>query len=91
MGRTIASLGGNTEEKVCLQSCLHCYMHASWRCKFSHFAQADGHCMYRAVQDQLEASDEDPGMDFQELRQETASYMRAFPDNFLPFINQVSC
>lgn len=47
--------------------------------------------MYRAVQDQLEASDEDPGMDFQELRQETASYMRAFPDNFLPFINQVSC
>ncbi len=53
--------------------------------------QADGHCMYRAVQDQLEAGEEDPGLDYQELRQETASYMRAFPDNFLPFINQVSC
>lgn len=46
--------------------------------------------MYRSVQDQLEASEEDPGLDYTELRQETASYMRAFPDNFLPFINQVS-
>ena len=50
--------------------------------------QADGHCMYRAVQDQLEASDDNPELDYTELRQETASYMRAFPDNFLPFINQ---
>ena len=46
--------------------------------------------MYRAVQDQLEASEGEADMDYKELREETASYMRAFPDNFLPFINQVS-
>ena len=51
--------------------------------------QADGHCMYRAVQDQLEAGGSDaavPG--YAELREETASYMRAFPDEFVPFVVQ---
>jgi hypothetical protein len=52
--------------------------------------QADGHCMYRAVQDQLEASrvGEERTQDYSELRQETASYMRAFPDEFMPFVVQ---
>lgn len=52
--------------------------------------QADGNCMYRAVHDQLEASSEgdEETQDYLELRQETASYMRAFPDDFMPFIIQ---
>ena len=44
--------------------------------------------MYRAVQDQLESSGEEDVQDYTELRQETASYMRAFPDKFMPFIVQ---
>lgn len=43
---------------------------------------ADGHCMYRAIQDQLE-----PSMTVESLRAHTADYLRKHVDDFLPFIS----
>ncbi|XP_050997557.1 OTU domain-containing protein 6A [Acomys russatus] len=44
---------------------------------------ADGHCMYRAIQDQLEFS-----MSVESLRYRTAYYMRKHIDDFLPFFTE---
>ncbi|XP_013861241.1 deubiquitinase OTUD6B [Austrofundulus limnaeus] len=48
---------------------------------------SDGHCMYRAVEDQL-AQRSKPGlsMSVKELRSSTAEHMRNNPDDFLPFL-----
>ncbi|XP_037548681.1 deubiquitinase OTUD6B [Nematolebias whitei] len=48
---------------------------------------SDGHCMYRAVEDQL-AQRSKPGlsMSVKELRSRTAEHMRNNPDDFLPFL-----
>nr|XP_004660975.1 OTU domain-containing protein 6A [Jaculus jaculus] len=44
---------------------------------------ADGHCMYRAIQDQLAFS-----VTMETLRYHTASYMRKHMDDFLPFFSE---
>lgn len=48
---------------------------------------SDGHCMYRAVEDQL-AQRPVPGlpMNVKELRSRTAQHMRSHADDFLPFL-----
>ncbi|CAK6949470.1 deubiquitinase OTUD6B isoform X1 [Scomber scombrus] len=48
---------------------------------------SDGHCMYRAIEDQL-AQRSKPGliMSVKELRCGTAEYMRSHADDFLPFL-----
>lgn len=67
--------------------------------------QPDGHCMYRAVRDQLSlhgsdqqqqaattaTSEEDhQADDVTDLRKKTANYIRNHRDDFLPFLTQVS-
>uniref|UniRef100_A0A3P9LGU6 ubiquitinyl hydrolase 1 n=1 Tax=Oryzias latipes TaxID=8090 RepID=A0A3P9LGU6_ORYLA len=49
---------------------------------------SDGHCMYRAVEDQLTQRSK-PGLNvtFKELRSRTAEHMRNNPENFLPFLS----
>lgn len=48
---------------------------------------SDGHCMYRAIEDQL-AQRSQPGltMSVKELRSRTAEHMRSHADDFLPFL-----
>ncbi|XP_068189639.1 deubiquitinase OTUD6B isoform X2 [Antennarius striatus] len=48
---------------------------------------SDGHCMYRAIEDQL-AQRSKPGltMSVKELRSHTAEHMRSHADDFLPFL-----
>ncbi|XP_059206829.1 deubiquitinase OTUD6B [Centropristis striata] len=48
---------------------------------------SDGHCMYRAIEDQL-AQRSKPAliMSVKELRSRTAEHMRAHADDFLPFL-----
>ncbi|XP_061682066.1 deubiquitinase OTUD6B [Syngnathoides biaculeatus] len=46
----------------------------------------DGHCMYRAVQDQLLRRDK-PELSVKELRRRTAAHMRSHADDFLPFLS----
>ncbi|XP_071356695.1 deubiquitinase OTUD6B [Trachinotus anak] len=48
---------------------------------------SDGHCMYRAIEDQL-AQRSKPGstMSVKELRSRTADHMRSHADDFLPFL-----
>ncbi|KAB5517826.1 hypothetical protein PHYPO_G00171660 [Pangasianodon hypophthalmus] len=45
---------------------------------------SDGHCMYRAVEDQLTGRGCSLGI--QQLRLQTAQYMRSHEDGFLPFL-----
>ncbi|XP_062384826.1 deubiquitinase OTUD6B [Sardina pilchardus] len=47
--------------------------------------QSDGHCMYRAIDDQLAGRGQGTGL--KELRAQTANYMRCHADDFLPFLN----
>lgn len=78
-------------DKICsrFNDCPHTWSFEFIVAKSCFCLQADGHCMYRAVEDQLEACDGD-AVPYEELREETASYMRAFPDDFRPFVTQVS-
>lgn len=47
----------------------------------------DGHCLYRAVGDQLTLHpDTCPILSYQQLRELAASYMRSHAEDFLPFI-----
>lgn len=46
--------------------------------------QSDGHCMYRAIGDQLAGRGQAMGLS--ELRAQTADYMRGHADDFLPFL-----
>lgn len=47
----------------------------------------DGHCLYRAVEDQLALNSHTcPVLSYQQLRELAASYMRSHVDDFLPFI-----
>ncbi|KAJ4978521.1 hypothetical protein NE237_009301 [Protea cynaroides] len=46
--------------------------------------KSDGHCLYRAVEDQLDFSGGYP-YNYQELRAMVASYMREHASDFLPF------
>lgn len=47
----------------------------------------DGHCLYRAVEDQLALNpDSAPQHSFMDLRSLAAAYMRAHPDDFMPFM-----
>lgn len=46
--------------------------------------QSDGHCMYRAIDDQLACRGQ--GVGLKALRAQTANYMRAHADHFLPFL-----
>lgn len=58
----------------------------------SAYVQPDGHCMYRAVQDQLSLHSDGhshPATDVTELRKKTADYIRQHRDDFLPFLTQV--
>jgi hypothetical protein len=49
--------------------------------------KADGHCMYRSLEHQLQADDAAPSRpSFLQLRAAAAEYMRAHPDTFSPFI-----
>ncbi|KAK2887057.1 hypothetical protein Q8A67_015285 [Cirrhinus molitorella] len=45
---------------------------------------SDGHCMYRAVEDQL--TERGTALSLKELRAQTAQYMRSHADDFLPFL-----
>ncbi|KAL7829407.1 hypothetical protein AOLI_G00302920 [Acnodon oligacanthus] len=45
---------------------------------------SDGHCMYRAVEDQL--VERGRALGIRELRAQTAQYMRSHSDDFLPFL-----
>ena len=45
--------------------------------------------MYRAVEDQLALAGSAPAPDHAELRRRAAAFMRAHPDDFLPFLPQV--
>lgn len=45
---------------------------------------SDGHCMYRAVEDQL--TERSTTLRLKELRAQTAQYMRSHADDFLPFL-----
>uniref|UniRef100_A0A3B4C5V1 ubiquitinyl hydrolase 1 n=1 Tax=Pygocentrus nattereri TaxID=42514 RepID=A0A3B4C5V1_PYGNA len=45
---------------------------------------SDGHCMYRAVEDQL--VERGRALGIKELRAQTAQYMRSHSDDFLPFL-----
>ncbi|XP_077404810.1 deubiquitinase OTUD6B [Vanacampus margaritifer] len=47
---------------------------------------SDGHCMYRAIQDQLLRPDESQ-LSVKELRCRTAAHMRSHVDDFLPFLS----
>ncbi|MCJ8749646.1 hypothetical protein PDJAM_G00178650 [Pangasius djambal] len=49
---------------------------------------SDGHCMYRAVEDQLTGRGCSLGI--QQLRVQTAQYMRSHEDDFLPFLTNPS-
>ena len=53
--------------------------------------QADGHCLYRAVNDQLRGHSNGAGAadNFWAIRAKAAAYMRAHPDQFLPFMPEV--
>lgn len=46
--------------------------------------QSDGHCMYRAIDDQLASRGQ--GVGLKALRAQTANYMRCHADDFLPFL-----
>ncbi|KAH7283689.1 hypothetical protein KP509_34G019600 [Ceratopteris richardii] len=49
--------------------------------------KSDGHCLYRAVEDQLALYPHVCQQStFQELREVAASYMRSHPEDFIPFI-----
>lgn len=52
---------------------------------------SDGHCMYRAIEDQL-AQRSQPGlvMSLKELRSRTAQHMRGHADDFLPFLTNTN-
>ncbi len=54
--------------------------------------QADGHCLYRAVGDQLGSHTNDAmeAGDLWAIRAKAAAYMRAHPDQFIPFMAEVS-
>ncbi|XP_068638019.1 OVARIAN TUMOR DOMAIN-containing deubiquitinating enzyme 5-like [Aristolochia californica] len=45
----------------------------------------DGHCLYRAVEDQLSRQSGSSVYDFQKLREMVANYMRHHTSDFLPF------
>ncbi|XP_026202507.1 deubiquitinase OTUD6B isoform X2 [Anabas testudineus] len=48
---------------------------------------SDGHCMYRAIEDQLaQRSKPELSMSMKELRSRTADHMRNHADDFLPFL-----
>uniref|UniRef100_A0A8C1K2I5 ubiquitinyl hydrolase 1 n=1 Tax=Cyprinus carpio TaxID=7962 RepID=A0A8C1K2I5_CYPCA len=49
---------------------------------------SDGHCMYRAVEDQL--TERGAPLSLKELRAQTAQYMRSHADDFLPFLTDPS-
>ncbi|KAK1172572.1 deubiquitinase OTUD6B-like [Acipenser oxyrinchus oxyrinchus] len=49
---------------------------------------SDGHCMYRAVEDQL--TDRDCSLSLSELRAQASEYMRSHADDFLPFLTNLS-
>ncbi|MGH0142120.1 UNVERIFIED_CONTAM: hypothetical protein FKN15_029173 [Acipenser sinensis] len=49
---------------------------------------SDGHCMYRAIEDQL--TDRDGSLSLLELRAQAAEYMRSHADDFLPFLTNPS-
>ncbi|KAL0961720.1 hypothetical protein UPYG_G00330840 [Umbra pygmaea] len=49
---------------------------------------SDGHCMYRAVEDQL--SQHAMGLTVKELRTQTAQYMKSHADDFLPFLTNAN-
>ncbi|XP_034776990.2 deubiquitinase OTUD6B [Acipenser ruthenus] len=49
---------------------------------------SDGHCMYRAIEDQL--TDRDGSLSLSELRAQAAEYMRSHADDFLPFLTNPS-
>lgn len=46
--------------------------------------QADGHCMYRAVEDQLKRAGKE--VSFRDLRRRAAEYMRDHREEFMPFV-----
>ena len=50
--------------------------------------QADGHCLYRAVGDQLTSHTNGTAEteDLWAIRAKAAAYMRAHPDRFIPFL-----
>ncbi|XP_061787050.1 deubiquitinase OTUD6B [Nerophis lumbriciformis] len=50
---------------------------------------SDGHCMYRAVRDQL-ARRRQPELSVEELRGRTAAHMRSHAQDFLPFLSNAN-
>ncbi|CAK0784589.1 hypothetical protein CVIRNUC_007793 [Coccomyxa viridis] len=53
---------------------------------------ADGHCLYRAVNDQLRGHSNGAGAadEYWAIRAKAAAYMRAHPDQFLPFMPEAA-
>ncbi|XP_001605347.1 deubiquitinase OTUD6B [Nasonia vitripennis] len=52
-----------------------------------HEIPSDGHCLYNAVAHQLKVIGNTPTLDLNDLRRQTAIYLRENTDNFLPFID----
>lgn len=54
--------------------------------------QADGHCLYRAVGDQLGSHTNSTAQasDLWAIRAKAAAYMRAHPDQFVPFMPEAT-
>lgn len=63
------------------------------RDEFYGLVQADGHCLYRAVEEQLGNEGRQqllpPPHDYWAVRATAAKYMRAHPDEFIPFLPEV--
>ncbi|KAL3702142.1 hypothetical protein R1sor_020164 [Riccia sorocarpa] len=52
--------------------------------------KSDGHCLYRAVEDQIALHPELVQYSYQELRRLAANYMRTHAEDFMPFIGAES-
>ncbi|ORX73561.1 OTU-domain-containing protein [Linderina pennispora] len=55
-------------------------------CLLVHQIKADGHCLYSAFADQLNTYHNADALDYADMREKAAQYMRSHRDDFLPFM-----
>ncbi|KAJ1956539.1 OTU protein [Linderina pennispora] len=55
-------------------------------CLLVHQIKADGHCLYSAFADQLNTYHNADALDYADMRERAAQYMRSHRDDFLPFM-----
>ncbi|GAX78018.1 hypothetical protein CEUSTIGMA_g5460.t1 [Chlamydomonas eustigma] len=48
--------------------------------------KADGHCLYRSIEDQLVQLHHEPSVSYQQLRERAAAFIREHPDEYIPYI-----